>query len=211
MNLDEFYQQIQATRYRSAKLCQKARKALVQQQELLLESFEELYAALDELQIAYQELHQQNEELVAAYEAVEVERHRYYNLVELLPDAYVVTDVRGIIQEANCSAARLLNVPQKFLVRKPLIVFISKEEHRAFFINLNRLHQSNQVWEWATSLCPRQSQPCDVTMKAFTLQHRDGKPRALGWLLYPIKRELTEINWGYSLTPEQDSNGVHPP
>lgn len=47
MNLDKFNQQIVAARQRTAALNQYARKSLVLQQELLIQAFEELYAALN--------------------------------------------------------------------------------------------------------------------------------------------------------------------
>jgi len=47
--------------------------------------------------------------------ALEVERQRYQELFEEAPDGYLVTDPQGTIQSANCAAATLLNVSQKFL------------------------------------------------------------------------------------------------
>jgi PAS domain-containing protein len=77
----------------------------------LLALEEQRAAALEELHVALEELHHQNRELVVAWEAVEEERRRYQGLFECAPDGYLVTDVHGIIREANRAAARLLNVP----------------------------------------------------------------------------------------------------
>lgn len=182
MNLDEFSQQLGAARQRVGLLNQYARKSLVLQQELLLGAFEELYAALEDLQVAQEELRQQNEELAAAHGVVEVKRHYYQNLFKFAPDAYLVTDVQGTIREANRAAARLLNVPQQFLVGKPLVIFISQQERRAFRTELTKLHQHDQESEWGISLSPRGGEPIDATVKV-TVVHQEGRLLSLGWLL----------------------------
>lgn len=62
---------------------------------------EELFSALEELSIAEEELRQQNEMLIAAQSEIEAERQRYQELFEFAPDAYLITDLYGIIREAN--------------------------------------------------------------------------------------------------------------
>jgi len=56
-----------------------------------------------------------------------VERQRYQELFEEA-DGYLVTDPQGTIQSANCAAATLLNVSQKFLVGQPYITFVPESE-----------------------------------------------------------------------------------
>jgi len=102
-----------------------------QQRELLTAVFEELHVTVEELQGTQEQLRQQNaqlrqqnQELAATRQIIEAERQRYHDLFELAPDAYLVTDAEGIIREANRAAAMLLNVPQKFMVDKPLDIFV---------------------------------------------------------------------------------------
>lgn len=187
MNLDEFYRQIPATRLRAAELYQRAGKSLVQQQELLVEGFEELYTALEKLEVGEEKLRQQNQELVAVHKLVQVERERYQDLLEFLPDAYLVTDGKGIIREANGAAAKLLNVPQQFIVGKVLALFVSKEERSAFFSSLTRLRQHDSGQEWEVRLVPRNAKPIDVTLTVATFPNQEGKPPVLlRWLLRDI-------------------------
>ena len=187
MNLDEFFQQIGTARWRAAQLHSRSRKSFVQQQELLLEGFEELYAALEDLQVAHEELRQQNEELAGAREVVEVERQGYQDLFEFMPDAYLVTDRKGIIREANRAATKLLNVQQQFLVGKPLVIFVSNEERRAFLSKLSGLlFAQNREQKWEVRLQQRNGEPIDATVKVATVHHREGKQIALGWLVRPI-------------------------
>lgn len=77
MKEDDFYRQILAVRMRVAMLYQRARDSLEQQQKLLVQGCEELYVALENLEVAAVELHQHSEALAAARDLVEVERMRY--------------------------------------------------------------------------------------------------------------------------------------
>jgi PAS domain S-box-containing protein len=93
---------------------------------------EQLRAALEELRVADEELRQQNEELIATHAQVETERRRYQELFQLAPDAYIITDLAGIITEANESASRLFGIPPRFLPGKALAAYISTEDRPRF-------------------------------------------------------------------------------
>ena len=127
VNWNDFYSRISAARLRAAEIYLKMGQALAQQQQLITECFEELYAALKNLELAQEVLNQQKQELATARELVGVERQRYLDLFELIPNPYLVTDRKGVILEANHAAATLFNVPHQFLVGKPLGCFVFKE------------------------------------------------------------------------------------
>src|SRR4051812_31565034 len=76
----------------------------------------ELQSAVEELHVADEELRQQNDELIAHREALESERYRYVDLFEFAPDGYLVTDLFGVVREANRAAGSLLNIEPRFLV-----------------------------------------------------------------------------------------------
>lgn len=90
----------------------------------------DLEHALETLQVAAEELRHQNEELVATRGFAEEQCQRYRELFDLAPDAYLVTDPRGLIQEANWAAAALLGVPRDRLVGKPLLLYFAPEHRR---------------------------------------------------------------------------------
>ncbi|MEA5505316.1 PAS domain S-box protein [Halotia wernerae UHCC 0503] len=113
--------------------------------ELLQEAIAEISISLEELHVSAEELQQQNEELVATRHLVEAERQRYQDLFNFAPDAYLVTDLTGIIQEANHAAAQLLNARQAFLIGKPLSVFIYQAERQKFWQMILRLRQQKQI------------------------------------------------------------------
>lgn len=133
MDLNDLSRQIWQMQQRLEVLqCSTSATASQQQQpEIITAAFHEITNALEELEIANEELHQQNqqlcrqnEELSVARLALVAERQRYQELFEFAPDAYLLTDNDGVIQEANCAAASLLIVSQKFLAGKPLLVYV---------------------------------------------------------------------------------------
>jgi PAS domain S-box-containing protein len=99
---------------------------------------DELKLLVEKLQVADEELRQQNEELALAHAQVDEERERYRELFELAPDAYLVTNPSGIINEANRSASELLGIPPQFLMGKALASYVAPEDRPRFRTLLNQ-------------------------------------------------------------------------
>nr|WP_243146738.1 PAS domain-containing protein [Scytonema sp. UIC 10036] len=155
-------------------------------------ALEELNTAFEELKVAEEELRAQNEALATARQTVEAERQRYLDLFEFAPDGYLVTDAHGKIQEANNVAAKLLNIAPKFLVGKPLVNFVTREERKTFRSRLHQMCQVNWVQEWEVRLVPREREgtrvPFDASMTVSAIRNEKGELVALRWLL----RDITE-------------------
>jgi len=137
------------------------------------DAYEELLAAMEELQVAEEQLLQQNEEPVATGYSMEAERQRYQDLFEFAPDGYLVTDPEGTILEANHAAASLLNTAQDFLVGIPLVAFVVQGGRRAFVTQLTRLPELERVQDWAVRLQPRDGTPFPAAVTAAAV--RDSK------------------------------------
>src|ERR1700753_518344 len=95
-------------------------------------ALQDLQIALEEVEVAEEEMALQNEELLSVQLALQGERERYRLLFELAPDGYLVTDVAGIVLEANRAAADLVRVPGRALRGKPLAVFVAQAERGSF-------------------------------------------------------------------------------
>lgn len=91
----------------------------------LQEALDALRLQNEELAVADEELREQLDELTRLGIALEAERERYADLFALAPDAHIVTDREGVIQEANETAATLLRIDRRFLRAKPLATFCS--------------------------------------------------------------------------------------
>ncbi|MBD2510511.1 response regulator [Nostoc muscorum FACHB-395] len=181
MNVDDFSRQIEILRSRVMKLLQSTASEGYSQQELTTEAFAELQIALEEMKIA-------SEELQATRIAVEKERQRYQELFDFAPDGYLVTDTYGTILEANHATTILLNISQRFLIRKPLLSFIGQSDHQAFFYYLTQLQHLDRGGEWEVCLQPREKLCFDVALTVVTVRNEAGKPVALRWLMRDISK-----------------------
>ncbi len=99
--------------------------------ENFAETLESLSNALEELQVTQEELRQQNEELVSSRQDAEAQKQRYEELFQSAPEASLVTDANGMVEEANRAAAVLLGVPLEALVGKPIFSFMAAEDRRS--------------------------------------------------------------------------------
>ena len=79
------------------------------------------------------ELEMQNEELRAAQLELEASRVKYADLYEFAPVAYFTFDAKGLIQEANVTAAKQLGISKKLLLNKPFALFIHGSDGRLVF------------------------------------------------------------------------------
>ena len=192
--MGEFVQKVDTVQENAKVLQQIAIETSSQQQnQTMLAALEALKVALEEMHVAEEEMKQQNEELEIARTRAEIERQRYHELFELAPDGYIVTDVAGIIREANRAAANLLNLSPNFLIRKPLINFISYEERPAFRAKLMQLLQTEWMQEWEIRILSRTGEIFDAAVTVSTVRDLQGKPIGWRWLLRDITtRKQTE-------------------
>ncbi|MBH8562911.1 PAS domain S-box protein [Nostoc sp. CENA67] len=143
----------------------------------------ELQQALEELQAVEEELRQQNEELAFAHEIAELERQRYQDLFEFAPNGYLVTDVHGVIQEANYAAATLLSVHQNYLVGKSLVVFVAESDRHKFTTQLKSLQN---VQNWEIDFKPLDGTPFPASIRIATVYNSQRQRIGWRWLLCDI-------------------------
>ncbi len=144
---------------------------------------EELIEALHEVQVAQEELRAQNEELIATHEEVELERLRYRELFDLAPEAYLFTDLGGVVRESNLHAAILLGVARRFLLGKALAAFVTLEDRARFRTMLADLPASSAAHHFGVRLQSRRGEVVEVALSVSVAKGGDGKPIGLRWLL----------------------------
>jgi PAS domain S-box-containing protein len=98
---------------------------------------------LHELRVHQIELEMQNEELRKAQAEIEAGRARYFDLYDLAPVGYVTVSEKGLVLEANLTAAALLGVNRAALVRQPLTRFILKKDQDLYYLLRNRLAEGS--------------------------------------------------------------------
>ncbi|MEQ9368860.1 MAG: helix-turn-helix domain-containing protein [Coleofasciculus chthonoplastes F3-SA18-01] len=177
-DLKQFMQQLEALQGRLDRLYHCVNTAN-DKSHLLSSAFKELGMASEELQVAMEELLLQAEESAALQLELAAERQRYKNLFEFLPYAYLETDTRGKIIEANPAAANLLNVSQRFLVGKHLDIYLIKSDRRQFRARLVQIQQPNIPQEWIAQIQPRQSEPLKAVLTVSSHCDLDNQPSSL--------------------------------
>lgn len=103
---------------------------------LSVQSPEEIQRVLHELQVHQIELELQNEELRTAQARIEAGRDRYYDLYDLAPVGYCTLSGKGLILEANLTAATLLGISRSRLVKQPVSRFILKDDQDSYYLHI---------------------------------------------------------------------------
>ena len=100
---------------------------------------EEIRQTLHELHVHQIELEIQNEELRRAQEELVAARTRYFDLYDLAPVGYCTLGEKGLILEANLTAATLLGVARGALIGRPISRSILKEDQDIFYLHRKQL------------------------------------------------------------------------
>jgi PAS domain S-box-containing protein len=139
---------------------------------------ESLQTRLVELEVAYQELEEQNDELLSTREALENQRHRYLRLFDEAPFGYLVTDFQGVVEEANRAAASLLGIAQPHLAGKPILVYLQPQDRSTIRDLIAQARAGELAGELEVRIKPRHGKPFAAMVTAVRdLEGRSGKLR----------------------------------
>ncbi|MGH7527537.1 MAG: PAS domain-containing protein, partial [Gemmatimonadales bacterium] len=155
-------------------------------EQLAATALREVALAIEELRVAEEELRQQNQQLIAAQLDIELERQRYRELFDLAPDAYLVTDVAGVVREANQSATKLLRIEPHFLIGKSLAAFVALEDRSRFRRELAALSPNRWAQRLTLRLEPREAAQIYASVMVSIARNPDGKPAGLRWLVRDV-------------------------
>ncbi|KJH70540.1 PAS domain-containing protein [Aliterella atlantica] len=185
MNLNSFVKQVESVHLRLDELYKDASvSSETMSADLLPIAFKELGVVSEELQVAIEELQRQNEDLQISQALLTAQSLRYQELFESAPESYLLTDGEGKIQEANKLVATLLNVSQRFLIGKPLSVFVAEEDMKTFYSKLNQLCSSEQVQQkWNLQIAPRNLKPFEATLTVAKVKDWQGNTSNLRILI----------------------------
>ena len=190
MRENEFAEKVELFRGHVDRLNQMIDMLPEPQKDFLAKAFQGFNIALEELQVAEEELHQQNEQLFVAQNELIAERQRYLDLFEFAPNSYLVTDEEGIIQEANNAACGLLKHTQRGLVGKPLAIFIALSERRYFRKWIASLAQARSSEEDEFTIQPPDGQIVPVTITAAPFRNPSNDQLRLHWMLHDISSQV---------------------
>ncbi|MBD2439026.1 helix-turn-helix domain-containing protein [Nostoc sp. FACHB-110] len=186
MNIERLIQSLESMYQPLAELHQTARILPWIPSDLLPQAYQELYNNSKILQLAAEELYQQNEELIRTQNLLESERQYYLELFEFAPDGYLVTNTAGVIEDANATITKLLNISKQFLVGKAMINFVCLEERSHFRSKLNQLAHINKTKELVLRLQQRYGEYFDAAVTVAAIRNQQGEVTHLFWLLRNI-------------------------
>jgi two-component system response regulator HydG len=105
---------------------------------------EQMLRNFHELQVYQVELEMQNDELRHTQAELLASMSRYDNA----PVGYLTVSERGLIQEANLTAATMLGVMRNDLLKKPISQFIFHEDQDVYSLHRSRYHEENEIQCW---------------------------------------------------------------
>ncbi|MEI7638296.1 MAG: diguanylate cyclase [Syntrophus sp. (in: bacteria)] len=121
------------------------RKAALIPENLEGISSEETQQILHELRVHQIELEIQNEELRRTQTELAASRSRYFDLYDLAPIGYVTVSEKGLILEANLTAANLLGTVRSTLVKQPFSRFILSEDQGIYYSHDKKLIEAQST------------------------------------------------------------------
>lgn len=182
MDVVLFAHRLQALRRRIGTLFQSAR-LLPAPPDLLMDAFEELQFAMEQLQQAQDTIEDNQRRLGELQAAYDQERQRSHDALNMVPLVYFITGPDGTIKRLNHYAATFLNRTEKFLVGKSLAFFIPEGERRAFRSKLLRLADVEGAEECALRIQPYNAKPLSIELMVSPARDRSGRVQALHWLV----------------------------
>ena len=125
------------------------KKARLYDLEILKEQFpESSQYIVQELLVHQIELEMQNEELRLAQQELCAAKARYFDLYNLAPVGYLTLNDRGLIQDANLTAATMLGVGRGILLQNVLSKFIHPEDHGNYYLRRKQLIKTGELQAW---------------------------------------------------------------
>jgi PAS domain S-box-containing protein len=121
---------------------------------------------IHELRVHQIELELQNEELRRAQVELDAARARYFDLYDLAPVGYCTISEKGIVKEANLTAAALLGVVRGRLVGQPMSRFVQAEDQEIYFRHRRKLFETEKLQECRLRLLRSSGSPFWARLEA---------------------------------------------
>jgi PAS domain S-box-containing protein len=101
----------------------------------------EIKKLVNSLQDHQLELEMQNEELLKARSRMEASHKKYVDLYDLAPIGYFTFGDKGLIIDANITAAEQLSIERISLIKKSFYQFIHKDDRDIFYLHCKEVHE----------------------------------------------------------------------
>jgi PAS domain S-box-containing protein len=169
-----------------------AKKAALTPEHLEALSPEATRQILYELHVHQIELEMQNEELRESHLALDLVRARYFDLYDLAPVGYCTINGKGLIMQANLTAASLLCMTRSQLVKRPFSRFIHKQDQDLYYLNSKQLLENGESQSCELRMLKNDGTPFWVHLAVNTAQDPHGVPQLLAVLTNITERKRIE-------------------
>ena len=130
-----------------------------------------------ELRVNQIELEIQNEELRRIQTELEAAKDRYFDLYDLAPVGYLTVSEKGLILEANLTAATQLSVTRSSLIQEPLTSFILREDQDIYYRHRKLLFETGAPQTCELRLLRKNGPPLWALLQAAMAEDGEkGKP-----------------------------------
>ncbi len=102
-------------------------------------SADEIHNLIHELQVHQIELELQNEELRQTQLDLEASRTRYFDIYDLAPVGYFILDEKGMIMEANLTAAKMVGISRSGMINYTFPIVILSADRVKFYLRWKEL------------------------------------------------------------------------
>ena len=103
-------------------------------------------------------------------------RKRYFDLYELAPTGYCTLSEKGLVLEANLTAATLLGIHRKKLINQPISRFISKEDQDIYYLYHKKLFETGEPQTYDLRMVKEDGTIIWTTLVTTVAQDVDGTP-----------------------------------
>jgi len=131
---------------------------------------------IEDLQVHQVELEMQNEELRRLQEDIEKGRDKYSDLYDFSPVSYFSLNEKGIILEANLTAAAMVGVERRLLIGRPFSDFIVGDDQDIFWHYRGKLFETKTRQACELRLSPKQGSEFYALLESIVVQedHKNG-------------------------------------
>lgn len=103
-------------------------------------------------------------------------RARYFDLYDLAPVGYCTASEKGLVLEANLTAANLLGVARGALIKHPITRFILKEDQDIYCFHRKRLFETGEPQACELRMAKNDGTSFWAHLTAIAAQDADGTP-----------------------------------
>jgi PAS domain S-box-containing protein len=125
---------------------------------------------IEDLQVHQIELEMQNDELRRLQQDLENEKDKYSDLYDYSPVSYFTINEKGIILEANLTAAAMVGVERGLLIGRPFSDFIVGDDQDIFWVHRKKLFETKTRQACELRLSPKKDSEFYALVESIVVQ-----------------------------------------